>query len=461
MLPVSATGLPSSWRMADVRNNLLVRLFVGVLVMGTCGLTGLACAAEGQGAAAGQNAAPAKPTRKVPTISEQVFKKLGEAQALIDAKQYNQAINGLLGIVDARKYNTNEKGQIHNILGFAYYSKEDYNNAIKQYKEVAAMKDGVPEGLETTTLYTIAQLSFIVERYQDALKFMQQWINIAQNPGHDPHIFLGQVYYQMKDYKNAILQVEKGVEIAKKRGLTVKEQWIALLNFLYYESENWPKVIDTSQQLVMYWPKSMYWMRLAGIYGQINKENEQLWTMQAAHAAKMLEKSGDYTNLAGLLMQAEIPFKAAKVMKEGLDKKVIEKNEKTLQNYGQALQLAGDVQPAIKVFEEAASISADGKIYERLANLYLDDDKHDKCVTAADNALKRGGLRKKAAVSSVRGMCLYNLDKLAAASSSFVSCANEARGSGDQTHIRICQQWITFIDRDVERRKQLNAAGAQ
>lgn len=442
-----------------MKTGLLVRTVCISLVALAVGFGGVAHAAEGQGAA-GQNA-PAKPTRKVPTISEQVFKKLGEAQALIDAKQYNQAINALLGIVDARKYNTNEKGQIHNMLGFAYYSKEDYVGAIKHYKEVAAMKDGVPEGLETTTLYTLAQLSFIAERYQDALNFMQQWIRIAQNPGHDPHIFMGQVYYQMKDYKNAIIQVEKGVEVARKRGITIKEQWIALLNFLYYESENWPKVVSTAQELVMYWPKSMYWMRLAGIYGQINKEQEQLWTMQAAHAGKMVEKSGDYTNLAGLLMQAEVPYKAAKVMKEGLDKKVIDRNEKTLQSYGQALQLAGDVQPAIKVFEEAAAISADGKIYERLANLYLDDDKYDRCVTAADNALKRGGLRKTAAVYSVRGMCLYNQDKLSAASSSFVSCANEARRTSDQTHIRICQQWITFIERDSERDRVLKQQGAQ
>jgi tetratricopeptide (TPR) repeat protein len=440
-----------------VRMGTMLLLTVSISLVGS--LTGIAHAAEGQGGAG--KSAPPKSTRKVPTISEQVFKKLGEAQALIDGKQYNQAISLLLGIVDARKYNTNEKGQIHNMLGFAYYSKEDYPNAIKHYKEVAAMKDGVPEGLETTTLYTLAQLSFIAERYQDALNFMQQWIRIANNPGHDPHIFMGQVYYQMKDYKNAIAQVEKGVAIARERGVTVKEQWVGLLNFLYYEAENWPKVIETAQELVIKWPKSMYWMRLAGMYGQLDKEQEQLWTMQAAHAAKMLEKSGDYTNLAGLLMQAEMPFKAAKVMKEGLDRKVIDRNEKTLQNYGQALQLAGDVQPAIKVFEEAAAISADGKIYERLANLYLDDDKHDKCVVAADHALERGGLRKVAAVYSVRGMCLFNQDKLSAASSSFVSCANEARRTSDETHIRICQQWITFIERDGQRRRELQAAGAQ
>ena len=403
---------------------------------------------------------PAKPTRKVPTISEQVFKKLGEAQEMIDAKSYNAAISGLLSIVDARKYNTNEKGQIHNMLGFAYYSKEDYPNSLKHYKIVAEMGDGVPEGLETTTLYTIAQLSFVAERYQDALKYMQIWISKANNPGYDPYIFMGQVYYTMKDYGNATKMIEKGIEVARKRGTPMKEQWLALLNYLYYEQENWPKVISTLEELIAYWPKNAYWMRLAGIYGQIGKEKEQLYAMQAAHAGKLLEKSGDYTNLAGLLMQEEIPYKASKIMKEGLDKKVIVRDARTLQNYGQALQIAGDTQPAIKVFEEAGGLSDDGKIYERLANLYLDEDKNDQCITAASKALQKGGLRKPTAVYTVRGMCQYNKGEFAAATGSFNSCNSEARRINDTTHIRICSQWIQFIEKDAERRRILKESGA-
>ncbi|MCP5179601.1 MAG: hypothetical protein H6994_06950 [Pseudomonadales bacterium] len=432
-----------------MRSTGWLRTGIVLVLTALLGMGMTAFAAEGEGE---------QKTRRVPTISEQVFKKLGEAQAAMDLKQYNEAINLLLGIVDARKYNTNEKGQMYNMLGFGYYSKEDYNNAIKYYKMVADIGEGVPEGLETQTLYTLAQLSFVANRYQDALNYMQKWITKARNPGHDPHIFMGQVYYSMKDYPNAIKQVETGIRIAKERGVTPKEQWYALLNFLYYEKEDWPKVISSLETLIAYWPKNMYWMRLAGVYGQVGKEKEQLWAMQAAHAAKMLERSSDYTNLAGLLMQAEVPYKASKVMREGIDKKVVERNSKNLQSLGQALQLAGDTQPAIKVFEDAATLSDDGKIYERLANLYLDDDKYDKCVTSANKALEKGGLRKPAAVHTVRGMCLYNQDQLSAASSSFSSCNNLARRDNDNTSIRICSQWIQFIERESERRRQLEAA---
>ncbi len=402
-----------------------------------------------------------RPTRRVPTISERVFKKLAEAQEAVDAKDFNTAANVLLSMLDSTRYNTNEVGQIHNMLGFVYFSKEDYKNAIKHYKEVAKVGEGVPEGLETTTLYTLAQLSFVIERYQDALDYMEQWIAKANNPGHDPHIFMGQVYYQMKDYRNAVIQVEKGIKIAEERNVTTKEQWWALLNFLYFEQENWPKVMSTLETMVKRWPKRMYWVRLAGIHGQEGDEKKQLWTMEAAWHAKMFEQQADYTNLAGLLMQDEVPYRASKVMKEGLDKKIVKRDSGNLRAYGQALQLAQEVDSAINVFEEAAKMADDGKIYERLAQLYLDDDKYEQCVTASNNALNKGGVRKTQSVYLVRGMCQNSMDRLGDARGSFVSCRNEARNAKDDTNQRICQQWITYIDRENARREALAKANAR
>jgi hypothetical protein len=63
----------------------------------------------------------------------------------------------------------------------------------------------------------------------------------------------------------------------------------------------------------------------------------------------------------------------------------------------------------------------------------------------------------------VKGMCLYNQDNLTAARDAFVTCRNEARRLNDESNRRICQQWITYIDREAERRetlrRQAQAAG--
>lgn len=398
-------------------------------------------------------------TRRVPSMSEQTFKKLSEAQEAIDAKDFQGALGVLQGMLErSNRLNGNEIGQVNNMLGFVYFSMEDYGRAIAAYEQVLAQGEDIPEGLETTTLFTLAQLSFVNEQYRKALDYMETWITKAKNPGPEPHIFMGQVYYQMQNYPAAIDQITIGIDKAEERGTETKEQWWALLNFLYYEQEDWPEVLNTLEVLVKRFPKREYWIRLSGIHGQQGNFKEQTYALMAARTAGYLEKESDFTNLAGLLMQEQAPIRAAQVLEEGFKAGAVERTAKNLRSLGQAYQLAQETDEAIDVFIEAAKIADDGRIYERLAQLYLDNDDYGKCIDAADGALRKGGLRKVQSVHVVRGMCLFNDDRLDTARQAFVSCRNESRRVEDDSNQRICQQWITYIDRESERRRQLEAA---
>ena len=153
-----------------------------------------------------------------------------------------------------------------------------------------------------------------------------------------------------------------------------------------------------------------------------------------------------------------MPYRAAKVLLAGFQAEAIEREDKTLQSLGQAWQLSQEVDKAIEVYEEAAELSGDGKIFERLSYLYLEDDQFDKCVAAASGALDKGGLRRVQTVHVVRGMCLYNQDKLTSARRAFSQCRRVARNEKDNINVRICGQWITFIDRETERLRQLAKA---
>ncbi len=427
----------------------------GFVSVGSLALLPAGAAAQESG---GQSETRQK-TRRVPSMSEATFKKLSEAQEFIDAKDPNSALAVLRGMLDrSRRYNGNEIGQINNMLGFVYFSMEDYPSAIRHYQVVLEQGEDIPEGLETTTLYTLAQLTFVAERYSDALRYMETWITKATNPGPEPHIFMGQVYYQMKDYPNAVLQIEQGIAVAKERGRPIKENWWALLNFLYSEQENWPKVLEILEILVRDFPKRAYWVSLAGVQGQQGMEKEQTYSMMAAYEAGFLVQESDLTTLAGLLMQAEVPIRAADVLQKAVDNEQVKATDRNLQALGQAYQLAQEVEKAIPVFEDAAKLSDEGRIYENLAQLYLEDDKFGDCVEAATNALNKGGLRKVQSTYIVRGMCNYNRDRLSDARTSFVSCRNESRRAEDPSNLRMCQQWITFIDGESERREKLAAS---
>lgn len=414
--------------------------------------------AQFDGPAFAQEDKPKKPTRRIPTMSEQTYKKLAKVQELVDAKDFNGAIQEAQSMLGGRSLNENEKGQIHNMLGFAYFSKEDYRSAIRSYEAVVAQGEKIPEGLEVSTIYTLAQLYAVQDNFKKALEYMNRWLRKAENPGPDPYVFMSQLEYQDKNFPSATNYMERAIRIARERSVPIKENWWGLLNYLYYEQENYPKTIEILEILVRDFPKRQYWVQLAGMYGQRGQDKKQLHAMEAAYTAGMLTQPTDLVNLSGLLMQDEVPYRAAKVLDKGIKEGGVERSSRNLQSLGQAWQLAQEVDKAIPVFEEAGRLADDGKIFERLASLYLEKDDYDKCVAAANNAVNKGGLRRTQQVLVVKGMCEYNDDKLSSARTTFARARDISRRSEDDTTLRMTQQWIGFIDREQNRREQLAKA---
>jgi len=399
-----------------------------------------------------------KKTRRIPTMSERTFKMLAEVQEAIDLKDYVLAHKLLIDMEGRKGLNGNEYGQIYNMQAYVYFSQEDYKGAIRSYEKVVAQGDKVPEGLEVGTIYSLAQLYFVTEQYQKSLDSMRLWLSKAENPGPDPHIFMGQVYYQMKDYRSAVPQIEKGISVAQQRGTPVKENWWQLLRYLYYELEDNPKVIEILELMVEEFPKREYWIQLAGMYGQEGYEKKQVYAMEAAHAAGFLTKQNDMLSYSGLLMQEDAPYRSANALSEAMDEEIVEANSKNLQMLGQGWQLAQEFDKAIPVFQQAAKKSDDGEIYARLAQLYLEKDQYGNCVKAADSALRKGGLKKTQTTHIVRGMCLFNNDRLTAARAAFVKAGRVARDKKDSANQRITRQWVTYIDREKKRRAALAAS---
>jgi tetratricopeptide (TPR) repeat protein len=180
--------------------------------------------------------------------------------------------------------------------------------------------------------------------------------------------------------------------------------------------------------------------------------------MEAAHVAGFLTKQNDMLNYSGLLMQEDTPFRSAKFLSQAMDDEIVEDTSKNLQQLGQAWQLAQEFDEAIPVFQQAAKKSDDGEIFARLAQLYLEKDQYGNCVKAADSALRKGGLKKTQTTHIVRGMCLFNNDRLTAARAAFVKAGRVARNKKDSANIRITRQWVTYIDREKKRRAILAAS---
>ena len=404
--------------------------------------------------------------RRVPNISEMTFRRLAQAQELMDLKEYDAALEVLIEMEKrSRRYNGNELGQVYSMFAFIMFSKEDNPRTIQYYEKVLEQGDDITEGLEHGTMFSLAQLYFVEEEYQRSLDMMNRWLikkaDFGEDPGPNPRYFMGQVYYAMKDYPGATKQIELAITMAEERNmLPIKENWWQLLRFLYFEQDNWDRVLEILHVLVRDYPKRDYWVQLAGIYGQEGYEREQVLAMEVAHAGGYLDRERDVLNYGGLLMQEEVPYRAAKWMQVGFDEELVEATAKNLQSLGQAYQIAQDVDDAIPILEEAGELSDEGEIFSRLSQLYLEKDEYKKCTDAADSALEKG-VDREYNTEIVLGMCLFNRDRLTQARKTFVTARRHARADKNESVERICNQWITYIDRDRIRRDELAKAEAE
>ena len=84
------------------------------------------------------------------------------------------------------------------------------------------------------------------------------------------------------------------------------------------------------EELVRFYPKKRYWTQLSGVYGELKQENKQLSSLEAAHDQRLLDKETEYVSLYQLLMRAEAPLKAARVMQYGMKKNLLKKMKSIL-----------------------------------------------------------------------------------------------------------------------------------
>ena len=412
--------------------------------------------------------------RRVPNIEPTTWKRLQQAQELITAEQYAEGIEILEAMIprDGRRsrYNAAEMGQIHNLLGYAYWELSRADKTIEHYEKVLEQVPNIAEATELLMLFQLAKIYFMQGQeqqdddlarrwYNQSLTKMGEWIEKNNDPGPDPYYFTAQIFYQFQDFDNGIKCLETTIHLARDRGSQPKEPWWRMLQFMYYEQQNWPKVEEILEILVKDFPKREYWVTLASVYGETEQEKKQLLAMEAAHVGGFLDKETDLRAYGALLLQNEVPNRGSKQIQKGFDDGIIESTPKNLQLLGQAYQASHDVEDAIEVFEESVEIEPDAKIYDLLAALYLDSDKFAECRTAASKALEVGGLANRLRTQITMGTCEFNLGNLSAARKTFVDVRRAARRDKERRIERSSGDWINYIDSERKRRDELARVG--
>jgi tetratricopeptide (TPR) repeat protein len=393
----------------------------------------------------------AQETKQAQAVSKAVFDTITKAQELVDAKDYPGALKILNGLYNPDKLTEYEQSNVLNYIGFVYYNMDDVNNAISTYEKMVAIPTLEPQ-VKKQTLYTLAQLHTMQESYTRALSTLDQWFVLETNPAPEPFILKAQNLYQVQRYKDMIQPIENAMQVAVKRNKEVKEDWYVLLNFAYFQEENYEKVRDIQKTLLATWPKKNYWFSLAGAFTELGQDKDLINAYASAHTQNMLEKEAELVTMAQLFMQREVPYKAATLLEKEMEAGRITKDGKNYRLLSQAWQLSMESEKAIPALQEAARLTEDGELDVRLGNAQLNIGEYGECVKSVQTGIRKGGLKSPDNAQISLGMCLYNERQYQDAIKAFEQAAKTDRSR------RVANQWITVIRADVERNTQIRLA---
>jgi len=390
-------------------------------------------------------------TKQAQAVSKAVYERIQKAQEMVDKKEYRGALKTLNSLYDPDKLTEYEQANVLNYLGFVYYNMDDTNNAIRTYERMIAIPTLEPQMAKQTT-FTLAQLLTMQEQYGKALQTLDKWFTLEPNPAPEPFILRAQVLYNLNRYREMVDPIENAMRVAKERNKPAKEDWYGLLNFAYFQQENYRKVRDIQKILLVNWPKARYWKSLAGAYTELGEDEKLIYAYDAAHTQGMLNKEAEFVTMAQLYLQAEVPYKAGQLLEEKMNAGIVQKTEKNYRLLSQSWMLAMEDTKAIPALQAAAQLASNGDLDQRLANAYLNVGNYTECVKSAGTASRKGGLKSPDNLQISLGMCLYNQKKYSDAKTAFRQAAKTPRSQ------RTANQWMKVIDADVERNRQIRLA---
>ena len=398
-------------------------------------------------------------TRKRQSVGSKCGKALEKIQAVLEEEKWLVSMEMLEEVESSAKTCKSgyELTQVWKFKGYVYYSLDDFTGAIRSYKQVI---DGVgtPEDLRLDTRYTLAQLYTAEERYAEAAEQLEIWIADSTIVSNAARGLLAQIYYQLERKAEALTILELAIEDVQAKGKLPKERWWSLQRVLYYEKNDYRRVIQILEELVKHYPKWTYWKQLGGMYGEQERQSDQLVASEVVYINGKFDKESQVMGMGYMYLGAEVPYKAAQIIEKGMNEEIIERNAKNLEVLGTAWYQAKDLNKALKALDGASQFSDSGDIQSRMAGIYLDLGKDKNAYEATVKAAEKGNIKRPSSNYLIMGNALVNMHCYKDAISAFQKAL---KASETEKEKRFPAQWIKYADVEGTRLGKLRDLGAK
>lgn len=398
----------------------------------------------------------AQETKRVPALREQVYSQLARAQELADNGDVAAGLAALQNVeTKISSMNSYERAMLWNFYGYMHYGKDQLPEAIKYFAKVVA-EDPIPDALKQNTLFSLAQLSLGQGNFADTLSYLDRWQQVVgDEQAQKADVLRAQALYQKGDYQQALAPIQRAIAVAEQNGEAGDENWYVLQRAIHYELEQTAAVAKILEKMIKHFNKPEYWVQLAGVYGQLGKDEQQLAMLEAAYQQGFLTKGQDLQMLVQSYFFGGVPYKAGKVMEQAIAAGKLDANLRNLKLLAQSWIAARETDRAVAALEQAAALSNDGELDAQRAQVLLNAERYPQAIAAAQTALEKGNLEKPGTMHLVIGMAELEQENYNPALQAFAKAKafDDARKAAAQW-----ERYATSEKEQAERIKQLQAS---
>lgn len=369
------------------------------------------------------------------SISPQLYKKLSKAEKLIEKKNYSGAQQNLQAILNDVSKGGFEEATVLRSLASAYALQENYRKATDALSKCIQL-NALPKVQQQTALLNLGQLYMATDQYRKAINALESWLATNRSNDGQLYIMLAKAHAQLKQYRKAVPYVEKAIRNSKQP----PDSWYQLQLALYFETKNYAKAATLLQKLIRTHPeKDHYWNQLASVYQQSNSFTKAATIKHLAYEKGILAKEQEILDLVNLFFYINSPYKAAAILKTELKTKRISSNSKNWELLANAWTQAREFDKALSALNTASQLNNKGQLYQRMGNIYVEQEKWSQAVVAFTKAIQKGGLKKTGNTHLMLGISYYEQKNFKKARTSF------ARAKNYKESQRAANQWLNYI----------------
>ena len=173
-----------------------------------------------------------------------------------------------------------------------------------------------------------------------------------------------------------------------------------------------------------------------------------------AHEAGWLTRSNELIQLSQLLLQADVPVKAAKILQAALDGGSVESNERNWRLLAQSWQLSQEDERAVPALTRAAGLAEDGTLDVSLAQSYQN--------LYAWKTVSMRHARYPQGRSAPRGPGVHDSRLLSVRAQGIQRRRNAFEEAAEDERSRTnARSWIQYVNSEERRDRELAAALAR